>query len=315
MLCLGVDSGGTKTAAVLVDETGRCATAVVASGNIAASGRHKIETLLGDILSQLAIDDKIESVDRAVFAFAGTGRKAEKQTLTSIIESAGFRQYTVMTDAENLHYSIFDGRPGILVISGTGSVCLAKTDSSQFCQFGGFGFVLGDEGSGFFIGKCAIQMAVDDAQCGKSQSPLTQALLAFYGIERPEELVSITYASSTPQRLVASCAKTVCDLAEQDAAAHQLIQRAGQALAELSLTAATHCGFDRTACPIALTGSVGESALIREAFVNALDDRGLTCSLFKPSMPAAAAAALYAMRQGTRRPDDNVVETLKNLRL
>jgi N-acetylglucosamine kinase-like BadF-type ATPase len=313
MLYLGVDSGGTKTAAVLADTDGHCTTAVVASGNIAASGREKIKSLLGDILGQLSIADSVESIGGATFAFAGAGREKEKQTLSSIIAAAGFAQYTVMTDAQILHYGIFDGRDGILVASGTGSVGLAKTESLGYRQFSGLGFVLGDEGSGFFIGKCAIQMALDEAQCGQAPSPLTESLLAFYKVQKSEELVTITYASPTPQRLVASCARTVCDRADRDEAARRIVQRAGQALADLAITAATSCGFDRAACPVALTGSVGASQVIRAAFEQKLQHSDFACTFYESSMSAAAAAALHAMRQAGHPPDKTVLATLKTL--
>lgn len=313
MLYLGIDSGGTKTAAVLADAGGTCSTAVVESGNIAASRREKIQALLGDILDQLSVRDTLGAVDWATFAFAGAGRKAEKQTLTSIIEAAGFERFTVMTDAQILHYSIFDGRPGILVAAGTGSVCLAGSEATEYRQFGGFGSLLGDEGSGFFIGKTAIGAAVDDAQCGIAPSPLTKAMMAFYGIQRPEELVSITYASPTPQRQVASCAKTVCDMAGQDDTAGRIVAAAGQALAELAIKAAVHCGFDRAACPVALSGSVGASAVVRAAFERAIQGGGYQFVFFEPSMSAAAAAALHAMRQAGRHPDETILHTLKKV--
>lgn len=89
----------------------------------------------------------------------------------------------------------------------------------------------GDEGSGFDIGKKAIRAAVRHAELKKRPPELTRALLSFYDLESPVDLITIAHASANPQNKIASCAKLVCELAEKgEPNAEKIIDSAVEAL-------------------------------------------------------------------------------------
>ena len=66
-----------------------------------------------------------------------------------IIKSAGIENFSLMTDAEILNYAVFGDEPGILLASGTGSICVFKDQQNRYQQIGGWGYLLGDEGKRF----------------------------------------------------------------------------------------------------------------------------------------------------------------------
>ncbi len=132
MYYLGVDGGGTKTAAVLADEQGRVLRQVkMGPGNIAVLDRGTLAQLIRNIVAELTAGLETRQLEWATFAFAGAGRAAEKETVRALIRGAGVQHFSVMTDAEILHYSVFGEEPGILISAGTGSICLLRDHAGQ----------------------------------------------------------------------------------------------------------------------------------------------------------------------------------------
>jgi len=154
MYFLGVDGGGTKTAAILMDAQGNVLrTTRKGTGNIAVLDRGSVAQLIRSILQELLPEGDTENIRWATFAFAGAGRPQEREAVTAIIRNTGIRNFTVLSDAEILYYSVFGEEQGILISAGTGSICLVKGKDNQYHQIGGWGYLLGDEGSGFYIGS------------------------------------------------------------------------------------------------------------------------------------------------------------------
>jgi N-acetylglucosamine kinase-like BadF-type ATPase len=233
---LGVDAGGSKTDAILLDTGGGDVRAIrLGPGNICSLGRAGCAVLLDEMCDRLLAGISPSAVTGSTFAFAGAGRESERALLRSVIAERGFGDFTVMTDAEILHYSFFGDTPGILIASGTGSVCLVSTQPGVYRQLGGWGYILGDEGSGFYVGRLAISDALDCRDHGRKPTRLTRELLRFYKVDSPEKLISLTYSSQSPQQLVASCARLVVELAERnDHDAMKVIDAAASALVELA---------------------------------------------------------------------------------
>lgn len=315
MMFLGVDGGGTKTTAVLTDgDGGTVRQARGGPGNVALLDRGSIAELLRGILDALIGGPPYDRIAGAVFAFAGVGRPRVRQSVREIIEGAGLGHVTIMTDAEIVYESVFAEERGILLSAGTGSICLTKRDDGGFHQIGGVGYLLGDEGSGFDIGNRAIRLAVRQAELPGEPTPLTVELLAFYGLREPRDLVSIIYSSPNPQRLVASCARLVCDMAERgDPVAGPIVDAAVGSLLELARRALETLPAGDSV-PIALGGSVLKpGSLVRERFAGRAEAEGLAFTYRNPEMEPAAAALLHALKQAGKPINKSFVETLKTV--
>ncbi|UCF63584.1 MAG: hypothetical protein JSW33_13620 [bacterium] len=311
---LGIDAGGTKTAAVLCDVNGETLrTCQMGPGNIAVLDRGTIAQLLRNISSELLAGESIKSIKWACFAFAGAGRAEEKNTANELITALGFQNFTVMTDAEIRYYSIFGEETGILVSAGTGSICLVKTPDQQLKQIGGWGYLLSDEGSGFDIGRRAIKTVLRDLSHYESLSAFSQKILSFYGLEKPENLISIIYSSINPPRLIASCARFVCELADhKDPEALRIVDEATTALVEFALQAVKLIeGDQHFTYKVALAGGIfRNNSIIFRTFVKKIEQMKFKFEYRKPELDPAAAAALYALRQDQQSVTQNLIDHL-----
>ncbi len=319
MYFLGVDGGGTKTAAILMDEAGKVVrTTRKGPGNIAVLDRGSVAQLIRSIISELLPQKEVQQIRWATFAFAGAGRPQEREGVTAIIRNTGIAHFSVLSDAEILYYSIFGENPGILISAGTGSICLVKGQDNQYHQIGGWGYLLGDEGSGFYIGSKAIRKALHDAELGLPPSRLTEKLLAFYGIAQPKSLITVVYSSVNPVRLIASCARLVCELAEKGAPeAIEIVEDAAQALLNMALEAVRYFGGEMgQEYPISLAGSIlTEVQIVARKFQEKAAGLGLQFRYITPQMETAAAAVLYAFQRAGIQPDSSVLQQLQNLKI
>jgi len=316
MYFLGVESGGTKTTAILVDaQKGIPVRSMVfPPGNIAVIGKEKTSELIDEILSALDVKSKLHKIAWSTFALAGAGREEENRNAREIIKANGIERFSLMTDAEILNYAIFADEPGILLASGTGSICVFKDSENKYRRKGGWGYLLGDEGSGFDIGKKAIQAAIAEAESGKQSSELTRNLFRFYKIDKPAELITLVYATENPQNKIASCAKLVSELAEAaEPNAVAIIDSAVDALLLLADKAIVESGFPAP-YKIALAGSaLTESSIVNKKFREQARRKGIPFEYLQQEIHAAAAAVLFSIRTSGQAVHNELKDRLKQV--
>lgn len=317
MYYLGVDAGGTKTTVAIVNDNADIVDAFkLGSGNVVSLGQAKTAELIKNILSRITANCKLENIASSTFAFAGAGRDAEKKILEAIIRDSRLSNFKIMTDAEIMHYSFFGSNSGILISAGTGSICIVKKENSEFCRLGGYGFLLGDEGGGFYIGREAIKKALDDAEINRPKTLLTKKILGFYKIQQPNEIISKTCDSDSPQKLIASCAETVCGLAEENEPnAAAIISNAAEALVNLAVKAITHhCPPNTEVYNIAAGGGIlRQNSIVEKLFRQKLQMRNFKLNYFSQQMSPVAAAAMYSMSQAGLQINDSIMDKLKNI--
>lgn len=314
---LGVEGGGTKTIGVLSDKSGATVRTVqLGAGNISVLGREKTRALIGEMVSRLLQNNPIETIAWGAFGFAGAGRPGEKQILKEILTKSGFRNFTVMTDAELLYEATFAEERGVLLISGTGAVCVIRNHAHQFEQIGGWGYLLGDEGSGYDLGRMAIRQALHEAEQRLPLSTLTAAVVSFYKCTQPEDLITALFATDNPQNWTASCAQLVCKLAENgDAIAREFIRSAAASLIQLCQRAIKRL---EAAPPIPLSlagGILRPNSSVTAAFKQQAHALPLNVNYVQPNMSPAAAGVLHSIRQFGERVDEALVRKMQKLKL
>ncbi len=317
MLYLGVDGGGTKTTAVLCDAEGLILRSVrLGPGNIAVLDRGSIAQLIRNVVFELLQEEGVEQITNATFAFAGAGRPDEKKTAIDLIRAVGIQKFSIMTDAEINYYSIFGEEYGVLISAGTGSICLVKTPDQKFRQIGGWGYLLGDEGSGFDIGRQAIKTALEEIYANSHFSEFTSTLLSFYGIERPPSLISIIYSSVNPPKLIASCARLICQLAlKGDEKALKITQQAAESLVSYAEQAIALMGNKaQTPYKLALTGGIlEENSIVNHLFKEKMKKKGFSCLYYTPDLAPAAAAVLYSIKNSGHKVNEALLKKLKKI--
>ncbi|UCC73778.1 MAG: BadF/BadG/BcrA/BcrD type ATPase [Gemmatimonadota bacterium] len=212
---LGIDGGGTATRALVLDDQGRELGRGTAAAALAdwLGAPVEIEALLAAAQSA-AKDAKVSLPVAGLCAgLAGVGRERERALVESALAARGLAANTrVVTDAEAAFFSAFGEGPGILVMAGTGSIAWGRGEDGREARVGGWGSLIGDEGSGYDIGLGALRAAARAANGRGEETELLTRVGAALGISEPEELIS--WAADAAKADVAALAPTVCELAE-----------------------------------------------------------------------------------------------------
>ena len=305
MYLLGVDGGGTKTTAVLLNlTTGAMTTAKAGPGNIAVLGKTAGSRLLGELLEQLLASIDRQAIAASTFSFAGVGREREMSIASAIIRETGLQQTAIMTDARMFYFAYLGDDDGILLSSGTGAVCCIR-QNGEFRIVGGWGYLLGDEGSGFAMGRDAIRYALQDVEKGQPPTHLTKEILRHYELERPRELQTLTYASVNPQNIIASCAARIGEVAKGgDKRALKIVDEATAALQDLLQRGLEQVGKQKS-IRLGLAGGVlNREGPVAELLVRKLGKMRQKFQIVDEGFaPAAAAVCHAASRIGVSLPE------------
>ncbi len=256
-LFLGGDAGGSHSTVVI--GTGDLVVLGRAEGPAAAmkpGGGAASAAVLVETARRAAAQAGIElPAERAVVAAAGVGRAQEGAELEAALEQAGLaRRVRVMSDGEVALAMAFETGPGIIVSAGTGSIAYARDAVGQVHRAGGYGWQLGDEGGGYWLGRRALDAAAR-AQDGRAESStLLARLLAALGLQTFDDLVRWTVTATPAQ--VAALARHVLNAArEGEAVAQRAVEDAAGELVALVLMLERHFP-DSGPIPVASAGGL-----------------------------------------------------------
>lgn len=307
---LGLDGGGTKTLALLADENGNLlARGLGGPSNYNAVGFEAacaaIETAIAQALSfastsaeniRLSAPPAVpSSVASLCLGLAGAGRPNDRARFQAW--AAGRfpgAKIQVVSDAEILLAAGAPTGPALALICGTGSIVYGRTQNGELLRAGGWGYLFGDEGSGFALGAAALR-AVMRAHDGRGPATLlTSLILQRCGLTDPQNLVQRIYAAETPRAEIASLSDLVEQAASQkDPVALALLNEAARELAEM--TQAVYRKLGNLPVPLALTGGVLlNSAHLAAQFHQACQTLGLCFSTIQSVHEPALGAVLLA---------------------
>ncbi|MGH7476481.1 MAG: N-acetylglucosamine kinase, partial [Longimicrobiales bacterium] len=229
-------------------------------------------------------------------ALAGAVGPSERAALARGLAAAGVaRSVRVISDAEAALHDAFGATgAGILLIAGTGSIALARRADRTLVRVGGWGMLLGDEGSGYAIGLAAARI-VARAHDGRAEATaLTPVVLDHAGVRTPLDLIA--WSARATKRHIAALAPAVLALASRDAAAMRIQQDAVAALIELVASAARRsAGQGEAALDVALAGSLlAPGGPLRDPVGQALAAPPLELRLEDRAVDAARGAARLA---------------------
>jgi glucosamine kinase len=197
------------------------------------------------------------------------------------------RPVIVTSDGDIARAGAFGGRPGIIVIAGTGSAAVGW-DGSRRVQAGGHGFLLGDEGSAYWIGRCAVRAALRWADGMGGSAAIHRTVLEAAEIPLDELIVKINTHPSE-RAVVSVLAPLITDLAAADPEARRITERAADHLAAIAAAVQRRLGPAGSPgpLPVAGTGGVFRSPLIWERFA-------VQTGAVRPQASPAVGAALLA---------------------
>ena len=227
-LFLGMDAGGTKTAAVLLTETGEeIGRGMGGAGNIATNSDETLQASVRDAFlttcKSAGLSPTTLSLEGVCVGVAGYSVIPRRDPFLNLLKAAITAEfYTLCPDYEIAWWGATEGTPGIVLIAGTGAVAYSRDAEGNEAKADGYGFLLGDRGSGFNLGLYALRHALQTMQSGAMDS-VTQTVQEHTNALIAAEILHWLYTDFNPAR-VATLAPKIGALAEQgDAPARVLV--------------------------------------------------------------------------------------------
>lgn len=307
-LVLGVDGGGTKSLGLIADLQGHVlARHEVGPSNPNVVGFEAAAENLATLVRTCCEEARCEPSElRAiVFGLAGAGREESKRRIrelvTELLPPVQDRGYPILvdTDARIALEGAFGGHGGVVAIAGTGSVVIGKTDRGEIMAVGGWGRVLGDEGSGYSIGREAL-MAVTLHIDGRGTSGALRDLLAErHGLRSREDIIDAVYQKKLE---LSTLAPLVLEAATgHDVVSQRLLDRAAGLLVEQIRAVVIRMGIRRKTGLVLLGGLLSHGSV----YANVVHMKVLRVlpqvEIRPPERPAAEGAVLLALAQSLKR--------------
>lgn len=307
---LGIDGGGTSTMCLLADENGR----IVAQAEAPASNHRKadlrvaresITTGVRAVMDSLGADGarRPPRVAAVCAGLAGVDTKEDVAVLSRMLSEIVCTDHLrVVNDGEIALYGALEDNPGVLVISGTGSIVWATTAGGDRLRVGGWDYILSDEGSGYSIGLRVVR-AVAAAHDGRIQPTcLTGEVFRIFEAANFYELLDLIYHEEMrPQRIASLAPLADRAAAAGDAVASLVIEDAAKELAQLALSAIRLAELSAIPFPVVPAGGALRaggffSQCFREKLVSLVPGARIT----EPRHSPAEGAILLALRDLSR---------------
>jgi N-acetylglucosamine kinase-like BadF-type ATPase len=296
---LGLDAGGSHTEAVLAAADGTILGRAEGPGaGMRPGGAAASAAVMADTARRAAASAGARlPAQRLVVGAAGAGRAPEQAELAAALVAAGVTEAAeVMGDGELALLAAFGGGPGILVTAGTGSIAYARDPAGRLRRAGGFGWQMGDEGGGYWLGRRALA-AAGRAQDGRDdQSTLPTRLLGALGLKEFDDLVRWA-ALAAPAQIAALAPHLVSAATEGERAAQAAVRDAAAELTDHVVALRRRFPPDMTVDWAMGGGLLRPGSVLADALRAAVQQRELRLRFATAAIDPAAVAAGRAARE------------------
>ena len=315
----GIDGGGTRTRLALAAGDGRILSAVeVGCVSFVELGAKLAHARLAGLWAK-AWRMAGAAPRRAEGVFIGSGSvlaPADEEAYCELAAAAGLADRASIwagNDALNALAGGLEGRPGILLICGTGSVCFGRNAAGETWRAGGWGHLIDDAGSAYALAKAALLAAVRAADGRGPSTVLSNMARQHLGLADMRELYRRVHDGGGNRAEMAALAPLVAAAAEQanDAEAQRILRTGAGHLAEMVSTVSRRLGLGSP--ELYLTGGLIEQvAGYRQLFLDALALQIPKYSLAADGFPPVLGAVLLAVRHATgKRPETDFLCQLR----
>jgi N-acetylmuramic acid 6-phosphate etherase len=279
-LVIGVDGGGSSTVALLASDGDVLGRGEAGPSNLQSVGvTRALQAIEDAVAAAFAAAKRHRAKVRAVvLGLAGADRPQEQKLVTSWAERAGLATHVrVVNDAQLLLAAGTPAGWGIAVVAGTGSIAFGRAPDGRTGRAGGWGYLLGDEGSAYGLVMPALQAVAHAADGRGPTTALTERFLAEMGAAQPMDLIPAVYRGGWDRASLAALAPLVLEAAGQgDTVAARIVAAAADQLALTVTAAASSLGLPLEGLPLAMTGgTLLNSDYYRQAVLRALAERGV----------------------------------------
>ncbi len=298
-LILAIDGGGTKTDCRLASADGDLrilGKGLSGPSNLRALGAERAFANLDAAVAAAFAAAGLQRcpASAACLALAGADRTSEQM---QILEWAGSvrlaDQLRIVNDAVPLLFAGPGAGIGVALIAGTGSLAWGCNADGRTARAGGWGYLLGDEGSAYAIGNAALRAVLMQADGRGPQTLLTEIISAQLEITRPSAIVERVYGAVVPRQVIAELAPAVFDAAHrQDVTAAEIIRHAAAQLADMAISVSRSLELP-SPLPLACTGAV---LINQQAFQAAVAESIMAKTGISPEITCVPEPVLGALK-------------------
>ncbi len=266
---IGVDGGGTKTEAAAYNLEGKLiSTATTSFGNVLVSEEEAIKNII-EAIDQCILKIPDRKTDALYLGLAGSEYGNVSVTISNILSNRYNSKVKVVNDSVIALASLLKGKDGILTISGTGSISYGIRNGITKSA-GGWGNLLGDEGSGYYIAIEALKLITKEEDSDKINSKLTNVLLNKLGVENRRDIINFVYSKTKGE--IAALVPTIVECARDgDIIAEKLLKKSGKELAQITLKVYQSLSFKETVY-VGVKGSIlTKVSFVRDEFEKVLN--------------------------------------------
>lgn len=297
---IGIDGGGTKSKLHMADLTGNTILQLLGGPtNLYSKGLEGVEYELKTLLSQAMERSGLSWSDCEAICLgnAGADRAEEKLLLHNVLESCGISGKIVITnDAETALVAGSGKREGVVIISGTGSLAYGINSLGEKTRAGGWGHILGDEGSGYDIGIRAIKAAMRSYDGREHSTILLPEILKELDLERPEQLLGFVYQQAGKQDIAALTKVVNKAFQEFDSKAEEILLHAANELTAMADIVIRKLNFKGQEFTLVCAGSILQHIpYIYSHFEHQIKEMHPFANIMIPSRDAAYGAATIAL--------------------
>lgn len=300
-LVVGVDGGGTGTRALIIDQKQR----VLGEGHAGPSnplriGIAKAATNVREAIDRACAEAAVhrDDISFATIGLAGVRRKDIRECTREKLSEGlkEIRSIELLTDGEIALYGATDGKPGLVVIAGTGSICCGRNQQGKQACAGGWGPIVGDEGGATWIARKALQAVAHAADDRGPATSLTDAALEYFKVENAEDLSAAIYSPTMTNERLAGFAREVVRVARtRDRIAIEILRNAGWQLGVAANAVIRKLGMEKDEFPVVYVGGVyGAGGLVLAPMQEQIMTVAKRAYLSQPSFPPVTAAARIA---------------------
>ncbi|MBT4096829.1 MAG: hypothetical protein HOM68_14435 [Gemmatimonadetes bacterium] len=305
---VGIDAGGTRTRLVLADAEGALLGAAEAGpGNYQVMGAEGLTRVIGELLEE--VGGAAEMPEVLCAGVAGAGRLPEQEKLRSALEENKLaRTVRIVTDGRAALEGAHRGEPGVVCIAGTGSIVIGRNAEGVEARAGGWGPILGDEGSAHGLVMQAIRSALRAVDGSGPDTSLQAELLPALGLGDWHEIIEAIYGGDfTRDRIADACPVVFTAARNKDEVALHVVQKGLSALGAQIGAVARRLELE-SPVTVACTGGVFEEPdILEEPLVAGADDMEL--KFVEPQFEARFGALLLAMSSSFAEASDSAMST------
>ena len=319
VIVAGVDGGATRTRATIADGDGT----ILGSGSAGPSNYDNV----GVAAAAASIREAVtaartgagisgEPLAAIFLGMAGVVSEADRQTIVRMVTDAELAPRSAVHVDHDIRIALaggLEGRPGIVLIAGTGSSTYGRTRDGRHHRTG-WGYILDDRGSGYALGVNAMIATVMEADGRGGPTTLSAIVRSHFGFTDIDDILRLVYHEGVPVARIAALAPEVIREGEGgDAVAMNILATGARELARMVETVARTLKFTGSQFPVTMVGGlVDRAGFYRQLVADALHDLVPDGTIHAPALPPVAGALILALESAGVTISDHILRMIRN---